>query len=215
MIALRHCLPSTSCAAHSFHESVSVTHPRTKPTRGDTLSGAVKYRNRHCGLRRTSAAGAASPFLPHAAACLLVAWSGPLFDDALLPGGVGGAGPLPLRWQAGTPDLMARSVLKCVNNPGGAQAWELACPGAYESQIYADNATLNLCPQVAELPGPLLFVCADPKLEGAWSPARVNAAIASTHPHDYVAIPGSGHMLQLEFPERCHELVQDFFDKHA
>ena len=110
-------------------------------------------------------------------------------------------------WQPGTHQTMADCTLLEDAKTG---AYRLCCPGAYESQIYADNAELNLVPSLADIPGPLLFLCADPGIKGAWSPAKVNAAVAASHGHHYEIIAGSSHMLQLEHPEQAANRIRAF-----
>lgn len=112
-------------------------------------------------------------------------------------------------WQPGTHQTMADCTLLEDAKTG---AYRLCCPGAYESQIYADNAELNLVPSLADIPGPLLFLCADPGIKGAWSPAKVNAAVAASHGHHYEIIAGSSHMLQLEHPEQAANRIRAFFN---
>lgn len=110
-------------------------------------------------------------------------------------------------WLEGTHGAMARSVLRKSADGSG---WTLACPGPFEAQIYADNATLDLCPNLGGIKGPLMFACADPKLDNAWSPAIINREIAPFHGHHYVAFPGTTHMLQLEQPMQVWDSIQTF-----
>ena len=72
-------------------------------------------------------------------------------------------------WQNGSHQLMAMATL--TQNTDG---WNLTCPSTYESQIYDDNSELNIWAQLTELTGPVRFLGADPKIEGAWPPAFVN-----------------------------------------
>jgi len=113
------------------------------------------------------------------------------------------------RWQPGTHDLMARSILR--EDPVEGD-WELACPGAYESQIYAANAALDLCPRLAELDGPIKFIGADPQAEDAWSPAIVNRAMHEEYGHPYAYIADSSHMIHVERPLELAREVTAFLD---
>ena len=97
----------------------------------------------------------------------------------------------------GTRELMARSILR---EDSAQDDWALACPGEYESQIYAANAALDLCPRLAELAGPIKFIGADPQAEDAWSPAIVNRALHEEIGHPYTYIAETSHMIHLEKP---------------
>jgi pimeloyl-ACP methyl ester carboxylesterase len=112
-------------------------------------------------------------------------------------------------WIADAPGLIANAVLQ---HDSADNDWSLVCPGAFEAQVYADNANLNLGPTLQTLAGPLMFACADPRAPKAWSPAKVNAALGQTHGHAYHAFEGTGHMLQLERPEQVSARIQTFFD---
>ncbi|MEE3280930.1 MAG: alpha/beta hydrolase [Pseudomonadota bacterium] len=100
------------------------------------------------------------------------------------------------RWQDGSHKLMAVATL--VQNSTGC---ELACPGTYESQIYDGNAKLNIWAQLAGLKGPVRFLGADPKIEGAWPPAFVNQAIHTELGLPYSCITETTHMMQIERPQ--------------
>ena len=111
------------------------------------------------------------------------------------------------RWLPGTQELMARSVLR---QDSGQDDWALACPGEYESQIYAANAALDLCPRLAELAGPIKFIGADPQAEDAWSPAIVNRALHEEIGHPYTYIAETSHMIHLEKPVELAREVASF-----
>jgi len=102
---------------------------------------------------------------------------------------------------------MARAVLRQGSTPG---VWELACPRECEARVFADNRELDLTPRLGELEGPMLFLCADPETEGARMPALINRAMAERYGYPYRALPGTGHLLQLEEPERCARYVESF-----
>ena len=99
-------------------------------------------------------------------------------------------------WQNGSHQLMAMTIL--TQNTNG---WNLTCPRTYESQIYDDNSELNIWAQLTELTGPVRFLGADPKLEGAWPPAFVNRAMHIELGLPYSCITETTHMMQIERPQ--------------
>ena len=56
---------------------------------------------------------------------------------------------------------------------------------------------------------------AGPELERRSPTAATNKAMADEGGFDYVAIPGTGHMLQLEEPEACVEAMEKFLARHG
>ena len=110
-------------------------------------------------------------------------------------------------WTAGSHALMARSILRQVD---GTDQWELCCPREWESGIYAENAVLDLTPRLDALSGAVKFVCSDPLVEDPRAPALVNRAMHEKFGHPYEGIPGTTHMLQLEEPEACADIVTRF-----
>ena len=118
---------------------------------------------------------------------------------------MGSVGP---GWVPGAYQGMARAVLRELQGGG----FELACPGAYESKVFAENSTMDLTPRLGELKGPVLFLCADPERPGASVPALMNRALHERFGHAYRAASGLTHMLQLENPELCAQLARQFLD---
>jgi len=113
------------------------------------------------------------------------------------------------RWVAGAHELMARSILKEDKN---SNDWKLCCPPGGESRVYATNASMNLTPHFAELAGPLKIIASDPNSLPARSPALVNQALHQLYGHSWQAIPDTTHMLQLEKPELCAQITEDFLE---
>ena len=74
---------------------------------------------------------------------------------------------------------------------------------------------MNLWPVASEFRGPVLLVGADPDVERPSPTATTNKAMAEEGGFDYVAIPGTGHMLQLEEPEACVRAMEDFLARHG
>jgi pimeloyl-ACP methyl ester carboxylesterase len=112
-------------------------------------------------------------------------------------------------WVAGAHALMARAVLR--RDPAGG--WTLACPRELEASIYLQAMTLNLWPPAAACGGPVALIAADPEARGAPGPAFANRALAEEGGYDYAAIPGTGHLLQIQKPEECRQAMLRFLEK--
>lgn len=110
-------------------------------------------------------------------------------------------------WVEGAHELMAQSVLRQNDAEGD---WVLVCPGELEARMYRSNLTLDLWPQAEQLDGPVKLIAADPTIERPGVPALGNRKLAECNGFDYEAIPGSGHMLQLEQPEACRHAMLAF-----
>jgi pimeloyl-ACP methyl ester carboxylesterase len=115
-------------------------------------------------------------------------------------------------WVAGAHALMARAVLR---REAGATGWELACAPELEASIYLQAMTLNLWPPAAAYGGPVKMIAADPKAPGAPAPAFANEALAEEHGYVYEAIPGTGHLLQIQKPEECRRAMLEFLARHG
>jgi len=113
-------------------------------------------------------------------------------------------------WVAGAHELMARSVLH-----RDGRGWELACPRELEASIYLQAMTLNLWPHARTYGGPVKLIAADPEARGAPAPAFANQALAEEMGYAYEAIPGTGHLLQLQKPEECRRSLLTFLDQHG
>jgi pimeloyl-ACP methyl ester carboxylesterase len=114
------------------------------------------------------------------------------------------------RWVAGAHALMARSVLR--PSPDG-NGYELVCTPENEAAIYAEALSLNLWPRADEFGGPVKLIGADPGLKGAPTTALTNQALGVEGGYDYDFVAGGGHLLQIEKPEECARLVEEFLGK--
>jgi pimeloyl-ACP methyl ester carboxylesterase len=112
-------------------------------------------------------------------------------------------------WVPGAHELMARAVLRRAESGDG---WELACPRELEASIYLQALTLHLWPPADAYGGPVKLIAADPEARGAAGPAFANRALAEDGGYAYEAIPGAGHMLQLQKPEECRQAMLRFLD---
>jgi pimeloyl-ACP methyl ester carboxylesterase len=102
---------------------------------------------------------------------------------------------------------MARAVLR-----RDGDEWVLACPRELEASIYLQAMTLNLWPPPAAYGGPVKLIAADPEAKGAPAPAFANRALAHDFGYAYEAIPGTGHLLQIQKPEECRRAMLAFLD---
>jgi pimeloyl-ACP methyl ester carboxylesterase len=72
--------------------------------------------------------------------------------------------------------------------------------------------TLNLWPPPAAYGGPVKLIAADPEARGAPASALANRALAEELGYVYEAIPGTGHLLQIQKPEECRRAMLGFLD---
>jgi pimeloyl-ACP methyl ester carboxylesterase len=115
-------------------------------------------------------------------------------------------------WVPGAHALMARAVLR---RDEGAGDWVLACPRELEASIYLQAMTMNLWPPSDAYGGPVKIVAADPEMRGAPAPAFANRALAEDFGYAYEAIPGTGHLLQIQKPEECRRAMLHFLDQQG
>jgi pimeloyl-ACP methyl ester carboxylesterase len=111
-------------------------------------------------------------------------------------------------WVPGAHALMARAVLRRDESGDG---WELSCPRELEASIYLQAMTLHLWPPADAYGGPVKMIAADPEAPGAPAPAFANQALAELR-YVYEAIPGTGHLLQIQKPEACRQSMLAFLD---
>ena len=113
-------------------------------------------------------------------------------------------------WVEGTHELMARAVLQKDAAKGD---WVLSCPREFEASIYLQAMTLNLWPPYSAFGGPTKLIAGDPEAKGAPGPAFANRALAEDMGYVYQAIPGTGHMLQIQKPEECRRAMLSFLEE--
>jgi pimeloyl-ACP methyl ester carboxylesterase len=113
-------------------------------------------------------------------------------------------------WVTGAHELMADAVLR---RDGDGLGWRLACPRALEASIYLQAMSLHLWPPADAYGGPVKLIAADPTAPGAPAPAFANRALAQDGGYVYEAIPGTGHLLQVQKPEECRRSMLAFLDE--
>jgi pimeloyl-ACP methyl ester carboxylesterase len=101
-------------------------------------------------------------------------------------------------WVPGAQELMARSVLRQESD-----GWRLVCAPALEAAIYGEATTLNLWPLASQFGGPTKLIGADPDMQGGPATGPANRALGNENGFDYVAVPATGHLLQIEKPDAC------------
>ncbi len=111
-------------------------------------------------------------------------------------------------WAKGSHRAMAEAVLRRTDD-----GWRLRCPGALESSMYAQGVTLGLWPKASDFAGPVKLIGGDPTCERPDPTALSNRALADEGGFDYLAMPGTGHLLQLEKPAGCADAVRDFLTR--
>jgi len=115
-------------------------------------------------------------------------------------------------WVPGVHGLMARAITR--DDPATGDRI-LSCPRAGESQIYTTNAGLDLCPRLGALTGPVMLIGSDHDHSHARAPGRVNRAMHAEHGIEWIAIPGTSHMLLVEKPGACAATLEGFLARHG
>lgn len=112
-------------------------------------------------------------------------------------------------WVEGSHQAIAEAVLRPTDDGG----WVLRCPPALEASMYAQGITLGLWPKASDFVGPIKLIGGDPDRERPDATALSNEALAREGGFDYLAMPGTGHLLQLEKPAACADAVREFLVK--
>jgi pimeloyl-ACP methyl ester carboxylesterase len=112
-------------------------------------------------------------------------------------------------WVEGSHLTMAEAALRRAENG----FWRLRCPPALESSMYAQGIALDLWPKASDFAGPVKLIAGDPNRERPDATVLSNQALAREGGYDYLAMAGTGHLLQLEKPQACAEGVREFLAK--
>lgn len=116
------------------------------------------------------------------------------------------------RWVPGAHQLMAEAILRKEDDKGD---WALVCRRELEAAIYLEALTLDLWPTADAFGGPTILIGADPEMKGAPPTGRANRALHEENGIAYEAIPGTGHLLQLEQPDACRAAMLRFLKDHS
>lgn len=101
-------------------------------------------------------------------------------------------------------DLLARTTVRERAAGGG---FELCCPPQYEAQLAGQLYKWAVAIDLAAFDFPMKVIGGDPMTPFSFVPA-VDPALVSRFDYDFV--PDTTHLLQLEEPEACAELVLGF-----
>lgn len=110
------------------------------------------------------------------------------------------------KWLPQAREDMARAQLRRVKDG----KYCLSCPGDLEASIYLAALTLDLWPKASELRVPTKLVGADPLGRGAPPTGPANKALAVEGNYDYSGMEHAGHLMQIEKPEDCRNILRDF-----
>jgi pimeloyl-ACP methyl ester carboxylesterase len=111
-------------------------------------------------------------------------------------------------WVPGSHLRLAEAVLQRAE-----QGWTLRCPPALEASMYQQGITLGLWPKASDFAGPVKLIGADPERERPDPTALANHALAREGGFDYLGMPDTGHLLQLEKPKACADAVREFLTR--
>lgn len=100
---------------------------------------------------------------------------------------------------------MAHAVLR-----KSGDVYTLSCRRELEASIYLAALTLDLWPTAEEVGVPSLLVGADPQGRGGPPTGPANAALAREGGFRYAGLDGAGHLLQIERPEECRNIMLGF-----
>jgi pimeloyl-ACP methyl ester carboxylesterase len=113
------------------------------------------------------------------------------------------------QWVGGSHQAMAEAVMR----PRAEGGFELCCPRALEASMYEQGITLGLWPKAGDFAGSIKLIAGDPERQRPDATALSNQALAQEGGYDYLPMPGTGHLLQLEKPEACATAVREFLAK--
>ncbi len=111
-------------------------------------------------------------------------------------------------WVPGAHQLLAECLLR-----EEGDVWRLRCPRELESNVYLSNGFAPIWRHLHKLSGirdRLLILTADPDAKDARYPPLGARRMAEVFGFSVQGLPGTTHMLQLEQPQRCAEIVRDF-----
>ncbi|MYA89626.1 MAG: alpha/beta hydrolase [Boseongicola sp. SB0662_bin_57] len=104
----------------------------------------------------------------------------------------------------GVRELMARSTLR---RAADGEGHELCCPREYEAQIAEYVRSFSPLLDLTTLTCPTKVIGADPTLPFTYLPTFDLGHVSAV---DYDFVPEASHLLQLEQPEQCAEMLRKF-----
>lgn len=111
----------------------------------------------------------------------------------------------------GAAALLARHTLR----KGDDGFWTLSCPRQYEARTFRENADTEIFRQLPQMPMPLRIIASDPASPHAIPTAAVWKAANDAFGLDYIALPKTTHFLQIEQPQACRDLLEEFIARHG
>ena len=108
----------------------------------------------------------------------------------------------------GVRELMAQTTLR---RSAGGEGYELRCPREYEAQLMDYARSFFPLIDLDLLSCPTKIVGADPTLPYSYLPTFDFSSVMNV---DYDFIPEATHLLQLERPEECAQVVREFLDSN-
>lgn len=115
------------------------------------------------------------------------------------------------RWVPEGPDLLARHTLRRMDDG----RWTLCCPPPCEAYCFRENVDPTLFGKLARFPVPLMLIGGDPDSPDAAPAAATAKAAHDELGIDYAFVPDTTHFLQIEEPQACRALLQDFLRRHG
>ena len=103
----------------------------------------------------------------------------------------------------GVLELMARTTL----SPHPDNGYKLHCPREYEAQVLDYARAFAPLVNWDELPCPTKVIGGDPTLPAPYLPTFDFSHVCNI---DYDFLPDSTHLLQLEYPEECLKITEEF-----
>jgi pimeloyl-ACP methyl ester carboxylesterase len=111
-------------------------------------------------------------------------------------------------WLPEAQEDMAQAVLRQEGD-----GYALSCQRELEASIYLAALTLNLWPPASAFGGPTKLIGADPEIKINVT-GRANKALGTEQGYVYEAVPGTGHLMQIEKPEECRSAMLSFLREH-
>lgn len=115
------------------------------------------------------------------------------------------------KWLPQARSDMAAAVMR----PDPAGGFRLSCQRELEASIYLAALTLDLWPKASDLNLPVKLVGADPEGRGAPPTGPANKALAEEGGFDYFGMEHVGHLLQIEKPDACRDVLLSYLKQQG